>query len=89
MVVDCMDELDCASKCRSVQHGDLIYAIGTKGSDSEVINLWMRTCQNYPRVKDRFGRSAIHVSATMGRAKVKFPRKDVLFGSLILLMKFV
>jgi len=67
-----LHEWDCTKKCNSVQHGTAIYSIGTKGSDVQVINLWMKTCQNFSRVKDEFGRSAIHVASATGRTKVQF-----------------
>jgi len=62
----------CTTNCRLVEHGQSIYAIATKGTDTEVINLWMKTCANFAHVKTDFGRSAIHAASATGRFKVAY-----------------
>jgi len=64
---------DCTPKCRSVQHGDSIYILGSRGSDAEIINVWSKTCLNYGHVKDSFSRTALHVAASFGKLKVVTP----------------
>ena len=68
--VSSFEDVNCTERCRSVQHGREICAIATQGSDVQVLSLWKRTCTKFYKTRDEFGRSAIHIAASVGRPKV-------------------
>ena len=63
---------ECTPKCRSTMHGSQVFSIGTRGTDRQVVNLWIKTCENYGHVKDELGRTALHAAASYGLLKVSF-----------------
>ncbi|CAG7823677.1 unnamed protein product [Allacma fusca] len=65
-----LEDMECTERCRSFQHGQEICAIGTKGTDLGVLSLWKSTCMKYHKIKDEFGRTALHIASSTGRPKV-------------------
>ncbi|KAH8411036.1 hypothetical protein KR222_009926 [Zaprionus bogoriensis] len=65
-------EYDCTAKCRQRQHGNSITAALTKRSigDQQLAAYIAKSCANYSGIRDYLGRSAVHMSASVGRYRI-------------------
>uniref|UniRef100_A0A2M4AFK3 BTB domain-containing protein n=2 Tax=Anopheles triannulatus TaxID=58253 RepID=A0A2M4AFK3_9DIPT len=62
-------EYDCTKRCRLVSHGNAITAALTKRSvsDEQLAAYIAKTCRNFANILDEYGRSALHMAASVGR----------------------
>uniref|UniRef100_A0AAG5DB42 BTB domain-containing protein n=1 Tax=Anopheles atroparvus TaxID=41427 RepID=A0AAG5DB42_ANOAO len=62
-------EYECTKKCRLVSHGNAITAALTKRavSDEQLAAYIAKKCRNFANVLDEYGRSALHMAASVGR----------------------
>ncbi|KFB49169.1 AGAP009939-PA-like protein [Anopheles sinensis] len=62
-------EYECTKKCRLVSHGNAITAALTKRavSDEQLAAYIAKTCRNFAHILDEYGRSALHMAASVGR----------------------
>ncbi|XP_049821189.1 inhibitor of Bruton tyrosine kinase isoform X2 [Aethina tumida] len=62
----------CSERCRSTRHGDIITAVLTKTSisDLEACSFLNYICNNCESVRDSAGRTALHTAASVGRSEV-------------------
>uniref|UniRef100_A0A8D0CM64 Inhibitor of Bruton tyrosine kinase n=1 Tax=Scleropages formosus TaxID=113540 RepID=A0A8D0CM64_SCLFO len=58
---------DCTPKCRSLQHGAEVVAALTAGSEGRLHAFLLAHCYNAATLRDAFGRSALHLAASMGQ----------------------
>lgn len=58
---------DCTPKCRSQQHADLVVAAITGGSDRQLRAFLNSHCHNAATLRDAFGRTALHLAASLGK----------------------
>uniref|UniRef100_A0A182PG48 BTB domain-containing protein n=1 Tax=Anopheles epiroticus TaxID=199890 RepID=A0A182PG48_9DIPT len=65
-------DYDCTKKCRLVRHGNAITAALTKRavSDELLAAYIAKTCRNFTHVLDEYGRSALHMAASVGRSAI-------------------
>ncbi|ALC41431.1 CG8060 [Drosophila busckii] len=65
-------EYDCTAKCRQRQHGNILTAALTKRSidDGNLAAFVAKTCANFSNIRDYLGRSAVHMSASVGRYRI-------------------
>uniref|UniRef100_A0A8C9SNX1 Inhibitor of Bruton tyrosine kinase n=1 Tax=Scleropages formosus TaxID=113540 RepID=A0A8C9SNX1_SCLFO len=57
----------CTPKCRSLQHGAEVVAALTAGSEGRLHAFLLAHCYNAATLRDAFGRSALHLAASMGQ----------------------
>ncbi|GJQ66288.1 hypothetical protein Trydic_g4335 [Trypoxylus dichotomus] len=67
-----MDFCDCADKCKSSEHGEILCISLTKRdvTDAELCAYFNQICFCCEAVRDTFGRTALHLAASVGRANV-------------------
>ncbi|CAN9514113.1 unnamed protein product [Ophioblennius macclurei] len=58
---------DCTPKCRSQQHADQVIAALTRGSEGQLHAFLTSHCHNATALRDAFGRTALHLSASLGK----------------------
>ncbi|XP_076136323.1 inhibitor of Bruton tyrosine kinase [Alosa pseudoharengus] len=59
---------DCTPKCRSAQHADEVVAAMTGGSEEgRLCTFLMAHCHNAATLRDGFGRTALHLAASLGK----------------------
>lgn len=58
---------DCTSKCRSQQHADQVVAALTRGSEGKLRQFLNAHCYNAATLRDAFGRTALHLAASLGK----------------------
>ncbi|XP_039603766.1 inhibitor of Bruton tyrosine kinase isoform X1 [Polypterus senegalus] len=62
---------DCTSKCHSVRHGLDIVSVLTRGTTESQVKAFLSVyCHNSSTVKDEFGRTALHLAASVGKKGV-------------------
>lgn len=59
--------LDCTPKCRSQQHADEVVAALTGGSEGQLRAFLTSHCHNAATLRDAFGRTALHLAASLGK----------------------
>uniref|UniRef100_A0A8C5ED32 BTB domain-containing protein n=1 Tax=Gouania willdenowi TaxID=441366 RepID=A0A8C5ED32_GOUWI len=59
--------LDCTPKCRSRQHADQVMAALTSGSELQLLAFLTSHCHNAASLRDGFGRTALHLAASLGK----------------------
>ncbi|KAI4468430.1 btk-binding protein-related [Holotrichia oblita] len=67
-----MDFCDCADKCKSKEHGNTLCSSLTKRdiTDAELCAYFNQICFCCEAVRDAFGRTTLHLAASVGRANV-------------------
>ncbi|KAG7240618.1 hypothetical protein INR49_026673 [Caranx melampygus] len=58
---------DCTPKCRSQQHADEVVAALTGGSEGQLRAFMTSHCHNATTLRDAFGRTALHLAASLGK----------------------
>lgn len=59
---------DCTPKCRSAQHADEVVAAMTGGSEEGRLCTFLTAhCHNAATLRDGFGRTALHLAASLGK----------------------
>uniref|UniRef100_A0A8C7EZ16 Inhibitor of Bruton tyrosine kinase n=1 Tax=Oncorhynchus kisutch TaxID=8019 RepID=A0A8C7EZ16_ONCKI len=58
---------DCTPKCRSVRHADEVVAALTRGSEGSLRGFLNAHCHNAATLRDAFGRTALHLAASLGK----------------------
>lgn len=59
---------DCTPKCRSAQHADEVVAAMTCGSEEGRLCTYLTAhCHNAATLRDGFGRTALHLAASLGK----------------------
>ncbi|XP_035606478.1 inhibitor of Bruton tyrosine kinase-like [Oncorhynchus keta] len=58
---------DCTPKCRSVRHADEVVAALTRGSEGSLRAFLNAHCHNAATLRDAFGRTALHLAASLGK----------------------
>lgn len=58
---------DCSPKCRSLQHADEVVAALTGGSEGQLRAFLTSHCHNAATLRDAFGRTALHLAASLGK----------------------
>uniref|UniRef100_A0A3Q4BQQ8 BTB domain-containing protein n=1 Tax=Mola mola TaxID=94237 RepID=A0A3Q4BQQ8_MOLML len=58
---------DCTPKCRSQQHADEVIAALTGGSEGQLRAFLTSHCYNGATLRDAFGRTALHLAASLGK----------------------
>ncbi|XP_077432250.1 inhibitor of Bruton tyrosine kinase isoform X2 [Vanacampus margaritifer] len=58
---------DCTPKCRSVQHANEVVAAITSGSEGQLRAFLTSRCHNAATLRDEFGRTALHLAASLGK----------------------
>ncbi|KAM4735840.1 LOW QUALITY PROTEIN: inhibitor of Bruton tyrosine kinase [Anableps anableps] len=58
---------DCTPKCRSQQHADQVVAALTSGSEGKLRAFLTSHCHNATSLRDGFGRTALHLVASLGK----------------------
>ncbi|XP_037532373.1 inhibitor of Bruton tyrosine kinase [Nematolebias whitei] len=58
---------DCTPKCRSQQHADQVIAALTSGSEGKLRAFLTSHCHNATSLRDSFGRTALHLAASLGK----------------------
>uniref|UniRef100_A0A672HTE4 BTB domain-containing protein n=1 Tax=Salarias fasciatus TaxID=181472 RepID=A0A672HTE4_SALFA len=58
---------DCTPKCRSQQHADQVIAALTRGSEGQLHAFLTSHCHNAATLRDAFGRTALHMAASLGK----------------------
>ncbi|MBN3318090.1 IBTK kinase, partial [Atractosteus spatula] len=58
---------DCTTKCRSLQHAREVISALTKGTESQLKAFLTAHCHNAATLKDEFGRTALHLAASLGQ----------------------
>uniref|UniRef100_A0A6Q2XZI7 BTB domain-containing protein n=1 Tax=Esox lucius TaxID=8010 RepID=A0A6Q2XZI7_ESOLU len=58
---------DCTPKCRSVRHADEVVAALTRGSEGCLRAFLTAHCHNAAKLRDAFGRTALHLAASLGK----------------------
>lgn len=61
---------DCTPKCRSQQHADQVIAALTGGSERQLKAFLTSYCHNATTLRDAFGRTALHLAASLGKKAV-------------------
>lgn len=58
---------ECTPKCRSQQHAEEVVAALTRGSDGQLRAFLTSHCHNAATLRDPFGRTALHLAASLGK----------------------
>ncbi|XP_047217059.1 inhibitor of Bruton tyrosine kinase [Girardinichthys multiradiatus] len=58
---------NCTPKCRSQQHADQVVAALTSGSEGKLRAFLTLHCHNATSLRDAFGRTALHLAASLGK----------------------
>ncbi|XP_073702952.1 inhibitor of Bruton tyrosine kinase isoform X2 [Garra rufa] len=58
---------DCTAKCRSVRHAEEVIAALTSGSEGCLRGFLSVHCHNAATLRDEFGRTALHLAASLGK----------------------
>ncbi|KAM9310117.1 inhibitor of Bruton tyrosine kinase [Pholidichthys leucotaenia] len=58
---------ECTPKCRSKQHADQVVAALTSGSEGQLRGFLTSYCHNAATLRDAFGRTALHLAASLGK----------------------
>ncbi|XP_035527908.1 inhibitor of Bruton tyrosine kinase [Morone saxatilis] len=58
---------DCTPKCRSQKHADEVVAALTGGSEGQLRAFLTSHCYNAATLRDAFGRTALHLAASLGK----------------------
>ncbi|XP_077454563.1 inhibitor of Bruton tyrosine kinase isoform X2 [Stigmatopora argus] len=58
---------DCTPKCRSLQHANEVVAAITSGSEGQLRAFLTSHCHNATILRDEFGRTALHLAASLGK----------------------
>uniref|UniRef100_A0A8C4E2N1 Inhibitor of Bruton agammaglobulinemia tyrosine kinase n=1 Tax=Dicentrarchus labrax TaxID=13489 RepID=A0A8C4E2N1_DICLA len=58
---------DCTPKCRSQKHADEVVAALTGGSEGQLRAFLTSHCHNAATLRDAFGRTALHLAASLGK----------------------
>uniref|UniRef100_A0A8C2I533 Inhibitor of Bruton agammaglobulinemia tyrosine kinase n=1 Tax=Cyprinus carpio TaxID=7962 RepID=A0A8C2I533_CYPCA len=58
---------DCTLKCRSVRHAEEVIAALTSGSEGRLRGFLSVHCHNAATLRDEFGRTALHLAASLGK----------------------
>ncbi|XP_050987197.1 inhibitor of Bruton tyrosine kinase isoform X1 [Labeo rohita] len=58
---------DCTPKCRSVRHAEEVIAALTSGSEGRLRGFLSVHCHNAATLRDEFGRTALHLAASLGK----------------------
>uniref|UniRef100_A0A672QNX4 Inhibitor of Bruton tyrosine kinase n=1 Tax=Sinocyclocheilus grahami TaxID=75366 RepID=A0A672QNX4_SINGR len=58
---------DCTPKCRSVRHAEEVIAALTSGSEGRLQGFLSVHCHNAATLRDEFGRTALHLVASLGK----------------------
>uniref|UniRef100_A0A671PS19 Inhibitor of Bruton tyrosine kinase-like n=1 Tax=Sinocyclocheilus anshuiensis TaxID=1608454 RepID=A0A671PS19_9TELE len=58
---------DCTPKCRSVRHAEEVIAALTSGSEGSLQGFLSVHCHNAATLRDEFGRTALHLVASLGK----------------------
>ncbi|XP_045069335.1 inhibitor of Bruton tyrosine kinase-like isoform X2 [Coregonus clupeaformis] len=58
---------DCTPKCRSMRHADEVVAALTRGSEGSLRAFLTTHCHNAATLRDAFGRTALHLAASLGK----------------------
>ncbi|XP_053737434.1 inhibitor of Bruton tyrosine kinase isoform X2 [Synchiropus splendidus] len=58
---------DCTPKCRSLQHAGKMVAALTRGSEGQLRSFLTSHCYNSGSLRDEFGRTALHLAASLGK----------------------
>ncbi|XP_068613172.1 inhibitor of Bruton tyrosine kinase [Brachionichthys hirsutus] len=58
---------DCTPKCRSQQHAEEVVAALTGGTESQLRVFLTSYCHNAAALRDPFGRTALHLAASLGK----------------------
>lgn len=57
----------CTTKCRSREHAEEVVAAVTRGSEGQLRLFLSLHCHNAATLRDRFGRTTLHMAASMGK----------------------
>lgn len=58
---------ECTPKCHSPRHAEVIVAALTSGSEGQLKTFLSAYCHNAATLKDEFGRTALHLAASLGK----------------------
>ncbi|XP_060778288.1 inhibitor of Bruton tyrosine kinase isoform X2 [Neoarius graeffei] len=58
---------ECTAKCHSPRHAEVIVAALTGGSEGQLKTFLSTYCHNAATLKDEFGRTALHLAASLGK----------------------
>ncbi|XP_072317757.1 inhibitor of Bruton tyrosine kinase isoform X2 [Eucyclogobius newberryi] len=58
---------DCTVKCRSLQHAEDVVAALTSGTEGQLGAFLSTHCHNAATLRDGFGRTALHMAASLGK----------------------
>ncbi|KAJ8290893.1 hypothetical protein GJAV_G00018920 [Gymnothorax javanicus] len=58
---------DCTLKCRSMMHADEVLAALTSGPEGQLRAFLLSHCHNWATLRDRHGRTALHLAASLGK----------------------
>ncbi|XP_047666724.1 inhibitor of Bruton tyrosine kinase isoform X5 [Tachysurus fulvidraco] len=58
---------ECTPKCHSPRHAEMIVAALTGGSEGQLKTFLSAYCHNAATLKDEFGRTALHLAASLGK----------------------
>ncbi|XP_051722046.1 inhibitor of Bruton tyrosine kinase [Ctenopharyngodon idella] len=58
---------DCTPKCRSVRHAEEVIAALTSGSEGSLRGYLSVHCHNAATLRDEFGRTPVHLAASLGK----------------------
>lgn len=61
---------DCTPKCRSLQHANEVVAAITSGSEGQLRAFLISHCHNVATLRDEFGRTALHLAASLGKKAI-------------------
>lgn len=61
---------DCTPKCRSLEHADDVVAALTSGSEGQLRAFLTSHCHNAATLRDEFGRTALHMAASLGKKAI-------------------
>lgn len=58
---------DCTPKCRSLAHAEEVIAALTSGSEGRLRTYLSAHCHNAATLRDSYGRTALHLVASLGK----------------------
>lgn len=58
---------ECTAKCRSREHAEDVVAAVTRGSEGQLRLFLSSHCHNAATLRDHFGRTTLHMAASMGK----------------------
>uniref|UniRef100_A0AAY4AAF0 BTB domain-containing protein n=1 Tax=Denticeps clupeoides TaxID=299321 RepID=A0AAY4AAF0_9TELE len=58
---------ECTPKCRSLRHADEVVAALTRGTEGQLRAFLSAHCCNAGKLRDAFGRTALHLAASLGK----------------------